>query len=190
MKYSKYILGIIVLLTFGFFALGLIKPNISYDCEILIDKPLAESWAVSQDQEKLSEWLPGFQKIEHISGTPGKVGAVSNVYFENNGEDMSIKEIITDIVPDESISMTYESDFMDMDYTLFMTDANGKTKISSTTVAEGNSIISKSMMALIGNSIKGQEEANLINLKRTIEENKKDYFRLNIELTETSTFDN
>ena len=65
-----------------------------------------------------------------------------------------------------------------------------RDRISSNTIAKGNGMFSKSMMALIGNSIKGQEEANLINLKRTIEENKKDYFQLNIELTETSTFDN
>ena len=175
MKYLKYILGTIVVLILIFLALGLIKPAISYDCEITVDKPLAESWAVTQDEEKLSDWLPGFQKIEHVSGTPGTQGAVSNVFFISDGEEMTIRETITDIVPNESISMTYESGFMNMDYNLAMTSSNGKTKINTSTTAKGNSLFSRSLMALMGGSIKAQEETNLANLKKTIEGNTKEY---------------
>ncbi len=176
MKYLKYILGIIAVLFIVFLALGLIKPELSYDCEITIDKPVAESWAVTQDEEKLSEWLPGFQKIEHLSGTPGTVGAVSDVYFVNDGEMMTIRETITDLAPNESISMSYANDFMNMDYTLVMTSANGKTKINTSTTAEGNGLFSKSIIVLMGGSIKAQEETNLSNLKTTIESNTKNYF--------------
>ena len=175
MKYLKYILGLIAVLVIGFLLMGIIKPKLSYDCEITVEKPAAESWAVVQDEEKMSEWLPGFQKIEQISGTPGAVGAVSNVYFDNDGQQMSIRETITEIVPDESISMTFEDDFMNMDYKMSVTSINGKTKINSTTTAVGNGMISKSIMALIGGSIKAQEEVNLVNLKKTIEQNTKDY---------------
>jgi hypothetical protein len=160
-----------------FFLMGVIKPTLSYDCEIMVEKPLAESWAVSQDEEKMPEWLDGFQKIEHISGTPGTVGAVSDVYFNTDGQDMTVRETINEIVPDESITMTFESDFMDMDYKLTMTSINGKTKISSNTTAVGNGIISKSIMALVGGSIKAQEDTNLAALKKTIEQNTKDYFK-------------
>jgi len=125
----------------------------------------------------MPEWLDGFQKIEHISGTPGTVGAVSDVYFNTDGQDMTVRETINEIVPDESITMTFESDFMDMDYKLTMTSINGKTKISSNTTAVGNGIISKSIMALVGGSIKAQEDTNLAALKKTIEQNTKDYFK-------------
>ena len=175
MKYLKYILGLIAVLVIGFLLMGIIKPKLSYDCEIMVEKSAAESWAVVQDEEKMSEWLPGFQKIEHVSGTPGSVGAVSNVYFDNDGQQMSIRETITEIVPDESISMTFEDDFMNMDYKMSLTSINGKTKINSSTTAVGNGMISKSIMALIGGSIKAQEETNLVNLKKAIEQNTKDY---------------
>src|SRR5690554_143784 len=95
----------------------------------------------------------------------------------NDGQSMAIKETITDIVPNESISMWYESDFMNMDYKLNITSVNGKTKINSSTIAEGNSIISKSIMALMGSSLKKQEETNLSNLKKTIEQNTKNYLQ-------------
>ncbi|WP_298902211.1 SRPBCC family protein [uncultured Psychroserpens sp.] len=171
MKYLKYILGILAILVIGFFLLGLVKSEVTYECEVIADKPLAESWAVSQDDKNMAKWLMGFQKTEHISGTPGTVGAVSDIYFISDGQEMTIRETITEIVPNESISMLFTSDFMDMDYNLTMTSVDGKTKIKSNTTCRGNGIISKSMVALMGSSMKTQEETNLSNLKKTIEDN-------------------
>ena len=176
MKFLKYTLGVLAILVIVFFLLGLIKSELSYECEIIVDKPLVESWAVSQDEEKMSDWLIGFQKIQQVSGTPGTVGAISDVYFITDGQEMSIRETITNIVSEESIAMSFASDFMDMDYKLTMSSIDGKTKISSSTTAIGNGMVSKSIMALMGNSIEAQEETNLINLKNTIEKNSKNYF--------------
>ena len=176
MKILKYIAIIIAVLIIGFLLLGLLKPEVSYDSEIVADKPLPEAWAVAQDEAKMAEWLPGFQKVERVSGTPGTVGAVSDVYFITDGEEMVIRETITKIVPNETIEMTFTSDFMDMDYKLSMAPMDGKTKITSKTTTVGNGILAKSMMALAGSSIKAQEETNLENLKKAIEHNTKDYF--------------
>lgn len=184
MKYLKYIIVLIAILVVGFFLMGIIKPKLAYDCEIIVEKPADESWAVVQDEGKMSEWLAGFQKVEHISGTPGTVGAVSLVYFDNEGQKMSIKETITDIVPNKSISMTFEDDFMNMDYKMSVTSIGGTTKINSRTTAVGIGIVSKSIMALIGGSIEAQEEKNLVNLKKVIEQNTKDYFHTDEESVE------
>ncbi len=186
MKYVKYILGIIAILVIIFLLIGFIKPYITYDCEIMVDKPLKEAWNVTQDEGKMSEWLEGFQKVEQVSGKSGTVGAVSNVYFITDGQEMTIKETITDIKPNESIEMLFESDFMNMDYTLKMASINGKTKISSSTNAKGNGMFSKSIMALMENSLKEQEETNLTKLKKTIEVNRKDYFPIEEATIETN----
>ncbi|WP_086477984.1 SRPBCC family protein [Arenibacter amylolyticus] len=178
MKYLKYILGTFAMLVMVFLLIGVVKPQLTYEYDIMVDKPLAESWAVSQDEEKMSEWLEGFQKIEPISGTPGEVGSVSDVYFMDDGQEMVIRETITDIKPNQSISMLFTSDFMDMDYKLVMEAVDGKTKISSNTNCKGNGMVSKSLVALMGGFIKGQEETNLMNLKNTIEGNSKDYFAI------------
>jgi len=176
MKILKYALGIIALLVLVFILIGAFSSEVAYDSEITVDKSLAESWAVSQDEEKAADWLEGLQKMEHVSGTPGTVGAVSDVYFVDQGQEMVIRETITEIVPNESISMIFTSDFMDMDYTLRMAEVDGKTKISSSTTAVGNGMFSKSLMALMSGTFSTQEETNLTNLKRIIEENTKDYF--------------
>jgi uncharacterized protein YndB with AHSA1/START domain len=176
MKILKYILVTIAVLGVIFISIGFIKPEVSYYCEIMVDKPVAESWAVIQDEEKMDEWLIGYQKSEPVSGTPGTVGAVSDIHFDNNGEQMVIRETITEIVPNESISMTFTSDFMDMDYKLTMASVDGKTKINTYSTARGNGVFSKSIMALLAGTIEGQEETNLANLKKTIEQNSKEYF--------------
>lgn len=171
MKYIKYILGSLFVLALIFLLLGVVKPNISYNCEVTVNKPITESWTVMQDESKMADWLPGFQKAEPISGTPGTVGAVSMIYFDKDGEQMNIRETITGIVPNESISMIFEDAFMVMDYKITLTDIKGKTNISSNSHALGNSFFSKSIMVLLSGFIKGQEETNLMNLKKTIEQN-------------------
>ena len=175
MKFLKYTLIVIAFLIAGFFLLGVVKSEITYNSEVTVDKPLAESWAVGQDKEKIKDWLEGFQKMEVISGTPGTVGAVTDIYFNTDGEEMIIRETIKEIVPNEAISMFFEMDFMNMDYTMTMVNVDGKTKISSNTVVVGNGMFAKSFIALLGGSFSGQEDNSLSNLKRVIEDNTKDY---------------
>lgn len=175
MKFLKYTVIVIVVLIAGFFLLGIVKSEIAYDCEITANKPLAESWAVGQDKEKIKDWLEDFQKMEVISGTPGTVGAVTDIYFNTDGEEMTIRETITEIVPNKSINMLFEMDFMNMDYTMTMENMDGKTKISSSTVVNGNGMFAKSFIALMGGSFSSQEDKSLNNLKQVIEDNTKSY---------------
>ena len=175
MKFLKYLLGIIAVLVIIFFLLGMIKSEISYTNEIEVNKPLSEAWAVSQDESKMKDWLEGLQKVEHVSGIPGTVGSVSDIYFINEGQEMVIRETITEIVPNESVSMTFTSEFMDMDYKLSMSSKGNKTKINSITTCKGNGMLSKSLIAMMGGTMESQEQTNLESLKKTIENNSVSY---------------
>jgi len=70
-----------------------------------------------------------------------------------------------------------------------LTSMDGKTKINSSSTTVGNGTISKSIMALMGGSIKAQEETNLVNLKKAIEQNTKDYFPADEESVEINESD-
>lgn len=176
MKVLKWILGVLVVLVLLFFSIGMIKSEVIYDCEIMIDKPVAEAWAVAQDPDKMSEWLVGFKRMEHVSGTPGTVGAVSDVYFDNGGTEMTIRETIKEIGPGETIVMLFENELMDMDYTMKMTGEGAQTKLFTSTTTRGNSAAFRSIMAISSSAIKAQEDANLELLKKAIESNTKNYF--------------
>ncbi len=128
------------------------------------------------DESNLSKWIKGFKKSELVSGTANTKGAVSNVYIEERGEEMVMKETITAIQLNEHIGMTFTMDFMDMDYEMFFKEKEGKTTIISKSTTAGNGIIAKSMISFMKSTMKAQEDENLNNLKKLIEENTKNYF--------------
>lgn len=128
------------------------------------------------DETKVAGWIEGYLRTEMVSGTPNTVGAVSNVFINNSGEEMSMEETITSFVPVKQMAMTFTMDFMDMDYDMKLEEQGGKTKITTTSNTKGNSLFTKSMLAFMPSGMKAQEEKNLNNLKRIINENTTDYF--------------
>lgn len=85
LKYLKYAVIILAILVLLFLSVGFIKPSISYSSEIIVNKPIAEAWAVMSDEAKTTEWLKGITKIEHISGQKGTVGAITKYTYLENG---------------------------------------------------------------------------------------------------------
>ncbi len=176
MKIIKYILGIILLLTLIFFAIGFIKPEVSYESEVSVNKPLNETWAVLSDEAKLPDWIEGYKRSELVSGEAGQVGAVSKIYVDNQGQEMVMQETITALDPDKRMAMTFTMDFMDMDYEVLLDEKEGKTHIRTKSKVKGNGMMAKSMVALMSSGMKAQENKNLSKLKKVIEENTKNYF--------------
>lgn len=176
MKYLKYLLLIIIVLVLLFIGKGVFTSSVVYENEVIVNKPANESWAVMSDESNLPKWIKGFKKTELVSGTANTVGAVSKVYIEDSGQEMIMEETVTSITPNEHLAMTFTSDFMDMDYEIFFKEKDGKTIINSKSTTVGNGIIAKSMVSFMKSTMKEQEDENLKNLKKVIEENKKNYF--------------
>ncbi|MFD2564617.1 SRPBCC family protein [Aquimarina rubra] len=176
MKYLKYLLFLIIVLALIFFGKGMLTPSVSYESEIVVNKPANEAWAVMSDESNLPKWIEGYKRTELVSGTANTVGAISNVYVEDNGQEMMMEETITALKPNEHMAMTFTMDFMDMDYEILFKENDGKTNISSKSTTMGNGIFSKSLISFMKGFMKEQEDKNLSNLKRVIEENTKNYF--------------
>lgn len=175
MKIVKYVLIVIGVLVVIFLSAGLIRPEITYDSEVMINKPVEEVWAVMQDESRISEWLKEVKRIEHVSGEPGTVGAVSKIYVDQGGEEMFMTETITAQKEQEMMAMTFTMDFMDMDYEMHLEASDGKTKVSSHSETKGNGLFAKSLLAFMGGAMKEQEDTNMKNLKALIESNTKEY---------------
>lgn len=176
MKFLKYLLFVTVAFIGVIIVKGLLTPSVSYECEVRVNKPAGEAWAVMSDESKLSQWIEGYIRGELVSGTRNAVGAVSNIYVEENGEEMVMQETITGLEINKLMAMTFTMDFMDMDYEISFEEDNGKTIIRSKSVTRGNGIMAKIIISFMPDSMKKQEEKNLATLKRLIEENTKDYF--------------
>ena len=96
-----------VLLVLLFLAIGFIKPSVSYQNQVLINAPAGKAWQVMTDPSKLGEWLVGYKRSELISGEPGTVGAVSNIYFDQNGKELVIKETVTKVDDGKMLSLIH-----------------------------------------------------------------------------------
>ena len=165
MKFLKYALIFIVVVVLLFFGKGLLTPSISYENEITVNTSAKEAWVVMNDESNLPKWIEGFKKVELVSGTPNTVGAVSNVYVEEQGQEMIMQETITSVKENEHMAMTFTMDFMDMDYKMSFEEQGGQTIIKSASTVKGNGIMAKSMISFMKGSMESQEDTNLGKLK-------------------------
>ena len=80
-----------------------------YTLSNTINKPLEEVIEKFKDPEGVKHWMEGLQKIDHISGTPGEVGAKSDFYFLHKKKEMKISETILEQNFPAQIKFAYRS---------------------------------------------------------------------------------
>ena len=181
MKILKFLLSLIVILILIFFAIGFIKPTVSYGHEIEVDKSVKEAWAVHIDDSKYDQWLDGFKSIDLISGELNEVGSKYKVVV-NPGEgqpDFEMIETLVDKKDFEYVNLNFDSDMMTFDQKTTFVESDGKTKIKTESKVGGKGIMMKSMFAMmemLGGSFQAQEEKNLEALKKVINNNTTDYY--------------
>jgi len=79
-----------------------------YSAEIEIDKPIDRVIELFDNPDNLSKWMEGLISFEHISGTPGSVGAKSKLKFKTGKREMEMIETITVKDLPREFSGTYE----------------------------------------------------------------------------------
>lgn len=181
MKYLKYAIGILFLLVLVFIGKGFLTPTISYSSEVVVDKSIKEAWAVMNDESKISQWLKGITKVEHVSGEKNSVGAVTKYTFDENGQESEIIETIKEIRSNEYVAMDFNMEgVMNMDYRVDFSEKGGKTHITSSTTTKGEGMFMRSMVSFMKGSMQTQEDENMGNLKKLIEENTTNYFPVSV----------
>jgi len=177
MKFLKILFALLTLLVLIFFGRGILTPTLTYSSEITVEKPVAEAWAVMQDESKISDWLDGITNVKHISGEKGEVGSVTEYKFDQGGQESIVLETIKSITPLEQIKMDFEAaGAMDMDYTVDYSEQGGGTVIKSTTVVTGKGLLMRSLLSFMQGSMLSQEDHNMSNLKKLINSNTTNYF--------------
>ena len=181
MKILKYLLYLVIVLAVIFFAFGLLMPKVEYGHEIIVDKPVKEAWAVSQDESKYADWLKGFKSMELLSGEKGAVGSKYKIIV-NPGEGQPDFEMTETVISKEEfdhVEMHFDSEMMDFDQTIFFSEADGKTSIRSESSVSAKSFMTRSLFAImetLGGAFQAQETENFEALKKLIEGNTTDYY--------------
>ncbi len=84
-----------------------------FKLELTINKPLAEVWKAFDNIENMKKWQPTLMKFEPVSGTPGQVGAVSKLTYDENGREFALIEKITRRDEPNGFDGVYENNFGD-----------------------------------------------------------------------------
>ncbi len=80
-----------------------------FTTEIEINKPIDQVIELFDNADNMDKWMDGLQSFEHLSGTPGQVGAKSRLKFKMGKREIEMIETITvRNLPDE-FSGTYEA---------------------------------------------------------------------------------
>lgn len=181
MKLLKYVLYAILALIVLYLLLGFIKPEVGYGAEIVVDKPVEEAWAVSQDETKYPEWLEGFKSMELLSGDKFQEGSTYKIIVNpgDGQQDFEMIETLKSIKENESIEMEFDADGMNFYQTMSFNEADGKTTIKTDSKVLGKGMMMRSMFAMMemfGGGFTKQEVKNMEALKKLINENTTDYF--------------
>ena len=163
------LLGLIVLLVVGFFALGLIYPTVSYQTKIEINKPLDVSWNYFAEPKNMKDWMLNFKSIETISGEPNTVGSKYKISFGDGGNEIVFIETMTEYKPKETVAFKLEHTMMTDDIKMKFSEENGKTILIQDDSIAGSNIFWRSLSVLMKSSFSDSAKTNLTNLKTQIE---------------------
>ena len=81
----------------------------NYTVSNTINAPLEEVSKNFLDADGVKHWMEGLERIEHLSGTPGKIGAKSDFYFLHKGKEMKISETILEEDMPNQMKFSYQS---------------------------------------------------------------------------------
>tara|TARA_R110002051_G_scaffold130040_1_gene203782 strand:- start:425 stop:862 length:438 start_codon:yes stop_codon:yes gene_type:complete len=81
-----------------------------YTVSIDIDSPLDRVIELFDNPDNLKEWMEGLQSFEHLSGTPGEVGARSKLVYKMGKRNVEMIETVTVRKLPKEFSGTYEAE--------------------------------------------------------------------------------
>ncbi len=101
-----------------------------FTCTVDIDLPLDRVVALFDNDDNLRKWQPGFVSKEHLSGTPGTVGATSRIIFDSGKHVMVLRETIQSNNLPAEITALYEHEHMTNTMrTCFASPGPGRTRM-------------------------------------------------------------
>jgi hypothetical protein len=171
MKRLLYFLLPVILILAVFFLVGLVKPVVTYENSVTIERPVDKTFMVFTDATKMGQWLSGFKKMELVKGMPTLPGSLVKMTFEMNGREVVVTEEVLDFKWNSlfSFRLHHENMTIDCEYTFRAVDSN--SEINSKLTVEGKNIIWRSLNVFLKGKMSRQTQGDLEKLKVVIEAN-------------------
>ena len=140
------------------------------ESKVVINKPVKEVWEFFKNPDNLTRWLSGLQKFEHISGTPGTVGAKAKHHFLERGKELVLDGELTEVIEEKRIIGILDSSMMLNKVTNSFNDlGNDQTEVSLSSDTEFKGFLWKQIGPLMKGEFKRRQEKDLQTLKQLLE---------------------
>lgn len=171
MKTVKIILGIIITLSIAFFATGLIIKELNYESKVTINKPVEEVFAIFNNDENLSKWIPEIKSIKEINKVDGMVGSTYAVTVISQGQEMTLEEKVLAYEPNKKVKLMFNGGGMLKTDDYIFESNGGNTIIKLKANCKSTGFILGCMLPFVKGKLQEQDQQYLANFKEFVEKN-------------------
>jgi hypothetical protein len=141
-----------------------------YNVELTIDLPRDEVIKKMDNVDNMKHWQRGLVSAEHLSGSPGEVGAKMQLNYKFNKREMELVETITKRNFPEEFHATYETKGMNnIQENFFESTPDGKTKWFSNCEFIPTNFMMRVMTTLMPGAFKKQTKKYMVDFKNFAE---------------------
>lgn len=137
MKTIRNIAIVIVVLITCVVAIGRIFPVIHYKTEVTVNVPVQKVFTGFTDAGKMSQWIPGFERIEYLGGIMMGQGTRLRLVFNNNGKQTTAIQEINKIRWNKLIEYTLNEKRITVSTTVKFFPDDGSTIVITENEAHG-----------------------------------------------------
>ena len=153
-----------------FFAPAVLRPTLTHETRVMINKTTDEVWDKWTDSKNMGKWIHGFKSIETISGDPMTVGSKYKIVIENEGEVFEATETIKEVVIGEKFAFELDGDIITDDVVVTLVNKGLTTELIQSETITAKGFFWKALFYWMQSSMSEQSQKNLNNLKKFIEE--------------------
>jgi len=168
-RIRKYIFGGIVGGLLIFILPGLLTKEVTFTTDTSIKKPLSSVYITMGDPARLSGWMSGFEKIEHVQGMPFCEGSKYLMTIDHHGKKIRVLEEIVKITWKKRLKMKMSLDHAEMLADLFFFQIDDETIIKGTYTVQGKSLWMRILLPWIKPGIRRSIEEQLDDFREMME---------------------
>lgn len=146
-KFLKIFFIIIFVLLAGFFLTGILVPEIKYEAQVTVNRPLHETFMLFNDPRQISEWIPEVKKMEIVEAKPGMVGTKIKMTIENEGQKIQMMETITAYEENNRVAFEFEAGGMLKTNDMAFTGDSVSTTIHANYLCKGSNPFYRSLFS-------------------------------------------
>lgn len=169
-KILVYVFGFILTCLLGFYIIGLVKPSITYETTININRSTKQTWDVFTNEKLTKDWMIGFEKFEKIKGEPLSANSEFKIHLEEDGQKFIINEKVKNVIPNKLYEFELENGILKNHVKVELKETGPfSTELTSSNHVEAQNWFFRSLFVFFKSQFKEQDEQNLNALKKLVE---------------------